>query len=235
MTYIVKLILFFFDYFTEKKINKVLLKILNNRIVTIVDVGSHKGEYILKCLNKFNVKKIYGFEANPIIYNNLVKNFKNNNRVVLNNFGLGDKNFKINFFRNIESSSSSFNQLNENSKYYKKKYFFLNFFKSKVIKKIKVNVIKLKDFILKNKIKDIDLLKIDTEGYEFRVLKGTGSKINIIKLIHLEHHFDDMIVKKYTLSDIHNYLKKMGFKKIFKVKMKFRKSFEYIYQNQIYK
>ena len=42
-----------------------------------------------------------------------------------------------------------------------------------------------------------------------------------------------MIIKSYKLSDIHNYLNdKNGFKKKFKIKMKFRKSFEYLYLNK---
>ena len=40
-----------------------------------------------------------------------------------------------------------------------------------------------------------------------------------------------MIIKKYKFTDIHNLLKKNNFKKVFKIKMKFRKSFEYIYKN----
>ena len=40
-----------------------------------------------------------------------------------------------------------------------------------------------------------------------------------------------MIIKNYNLSNIHNYLGKYKFQKILKIKMKFRKSFEYIYKN----
>ena len=59
----------------------------------------------------------------------------------------------------------------------------------------------------KNNIKKLDLLKIDTEGFEYNAIKSVGSRIYDIKLIHIEHHFDDMIIKNYTLSDIHEYLK----------------------------
>ena len=54
-------------------------------------------------------------------------------------------------------------------------------------------------------------------------------KINIIDLILFEHHFDDMIIKNYKLSNIHDFLVENGFIKKFKIKMKFRKTFEYIY------
>ena len=41
-----------------------------------------------------------------------------------------------------------------------------------------------------------------------------------------------MIEKKYKFSDINELLLNKDFKQSFKIKMKFRKSFEYIYKNQ---
>ena len=115
----------------------------------------------------------------------------------------------------------------------KKKFYLLNFFNtSNVTKVIDIEVLTLDNFMKKKGIIQIDLLKIDTEGYEMQVLKGLQDKIKKIKLIHFEHHFDDMIMKDYKLSNIHNYLIKNGFKKKFKIKMKFRKSFEYLYLNK---
>ena len=78
------------------------------------------------------------------------------------------------------------------------------------------------------------MLKIDTEGYEFNVLKGLSKNIKKIKLIYFEHHYDDMIIKNYKFHDINELLKKNGFIMIKKSKMIFRKSFEYIYENQTY-
>ena len=74
-------------------------------------------------------------------------------------------------------------------------------------------------------------MKIDTEGNEYRVIKGLGDDIKKIKYIYFEHHFDDMIKKGYTLSEINSYLLKFNFRKIFKIKMHFRKTYEYIYIN----
>ena len=88
------------------------------------------------------------------------------------------------------------------------------------------------DYYITNKNqKKIDLLKIDTEGFELNVIKGLKKTHNIIKYIYFEHHYDDMIKKNYTFRDINYILKKFGFKKVFKSKMIFRKSFEYIYEN----
>tara|TARA_Y200000002_G_scaffold95356_1_gene76985 strand:+ start:426 stop:1133 length:708 start_codon:yes stop_codon:yes gene_type:complete len=233
MKEIIKFILNIFDFFTQQKILKVLSKNFeNNSLSVLVDVGSHKGEYINSIKKKFNIQKIYGFEPNPDIYEILKKKIVDE-KINLFNFGISDENGKIEFYKNLETSSSTINKLNTKSKYYKKKYFLLNIFNSKeVTKKIEINVLRLDEFIHLNKIDKIDLIKIDTEGYEFKVIKSLKKKIKNVKIIHLEHHFDDMIVKNYKLTDIHNYLKKNGFEKFFKIKMKFRKSFEYLYINK---
>ena len=92
-------------------------------------------------------------------------------------------------------------------------------------------MIKISDYIEKNKISNIDILKIDTEGYELKVLEGLSPNEKIVRFIYFEHHYDDMIVKKYKFRDINNILLRYGFKKVYKAKMAFRKSFEYIYKN----
>ena len=89
----------------------------------------------------------------------------------------------------------------------------------------------LSEFMKKESIDKIDILKIDTEGYEYKVIKGAKENIKNIQYIYFEHHFDNMLKKGYSFSDIHRYLTKNGFKKEFKIKMCFRKTFEYIYLN----
>ena len=84
------------------------------------------------------------------------------------------------------------------------------------------------------KIKKLDFLKIDTEGYEFEILLGAKKNINNINLVLFEHHYDDMIKKNYKFSDVHDFLNKNNFNQIFKAKMPFRKTFEYIYKNKTY-
>ena len=94
-----------------------------------------------------------------------------------------------------------------------------------------VNLQRLDDYFIKSNLYEIDLLKIDTEGHEYYVLKGSSKILPKIRYIYFEHHYDDMINKGYTFSTIHDFLKNNNFKKIFKSKMFFRKTFEYIYKN----
>ncbi len=226
-------ILNFFDYFQQKKI----INLINSKFsepIIVFDVGAHHGETIQLFLKKLNLKKIYSFEASPENFRVLKKMVKkkNSDKIEIHNFGIGDKVSKSYINQTIESSSSTLNTFNSESKYLEKKLKILNIKdKNKFSHKIPINMIPLDDFIEKNKIKYIDLLKIDTEGYEFNVLKGITKYICNIKLIYFEHHYDDMIIKNYKFNDIHSLLCKKGFVKIKKSKMLFRKSFEYVYEN----
>ena len=82
-------------------------------------------------------------------------------------------------------------------------------------------------------ISNIDVLKIDTEGFEYNVLNGISEEdFAKIKFIYFEHHFDTMIKKNYKFYDINHILIKNNFKQMYKIRMSFRKSFEYIYKKR---
>ncbi len=129
-----------------------------------------------------------------------------------------------------ESSSSTIRNLNENSKYFKKKLFFLQGDKKgPFFKEVEVEQITLSDYLMKHNLGNVDFLKIDTEGYEFEVLIGAKDVLPKISIVLFEHHYDDMIAKNYKFSDIHNFLLTNHFIQLYKSKMPFRKTFEYIY------
>ncbi len=222
------------DFFQKKQIINLFKKKFNNQIV-VFDVGAHYGETIKLFLDKLNVKKIYSFEASPLNFKVLKKNSSKyqNDKVEIFNSGLGEKISTEFINQTLESSSSTMNDLNKKSKYLKKKLKILKIKNdNKFYQKFQVKIFTLDYFIKKNKIDYIDLLKIDTEGYEFKVLKGLSDYSHKVKLVYFEHHYDDMIIKNYTFGDIHDLLKKKNFKMIKKSKMMFRKSFEYVYENQ---
>ena len=232
MLFFAKLFLNFFDKITLNKIFNYLKTILNYEIDTVIDVGSHHGEYIDYIIKNFKVRKIYGFEPSPANFKELRSKLSKKKNIEIYNLGIDKVKRTTTLNQNIESSSSSINNLNPGSKYFKKKYFFFNFLKKKRFSTpVAINTITLKEFIENKNLEAVDILKVDTEGYEYNVIVGLDEKIKLIKAIHLEHHFDDMIIKNYKLTDIHKYLVDKGFKKTFKIKMKFRKSFEYIYKN----
>ena len=148
--------------------------------------------------------------------------------VTAENIALGDENKKITIKEFSESSSSTINDINFESKYFKRKS-FLVYKGSRIFKENHIDQLKLVDYMKNNKIFKIDFLKIDTEGFEMKVLVGLEHKLENISTIMFEHHYDNMLIKNYKFGDIHELLKRNNFNQLYKYKMPFRKTFEYVY------
>ena len=230
---LVKLFLSFIDSFNRKKILFFFKQKNEKKISVFIDVGAHYGETVKIFKKNFQIEKIFVFEPSRENFDKLKKNIKKIDNLKTYNIALGNKKGIVDFRQHFDSESSTLVKINQESKYYKKKNFYLDFFNKKKIKfsNTKVEIDRLDNILKKSEINKIDILKIDTEGYDFHVIEGLGEFINKVKYIYFEHHFHNMLVKKYTLSDIHNFLKKKNFKKVFKIKMFARKTFEYIYCN----
>ena len=231
---IIRAILNVLDNFRQKKIINLFKKKFSNPII-LIDVGAHYGETIKIFQKNFKFKKIYSFEASPLNFKVLKKNISNHlSNIEIYNYGLGANSSDSFINQTGESSSSTVNEINRNSNYFAKKLKILNVKNHNLfIKKIPIQIITLDNFIDKKKIQNVDILKIDTEGFEFNVLKGLKINHKKIKLIYFEHHYDDMILKNYKFTEINKLLNDYGFIMIKKNKMIFRKSFEYVYENQI--
>lgn len=130
MNYLFSIIDFFYQkkkYFFLKK------KILNINI--LIDVGAHHGDTIREFLKIFVIEKIYAFEPSKKNFEKLKKETKNiekYNSVKINlyPYGIGKENDFLQFTEIVDGVSNTFNDLNINSKYFKKKknynYFFWN-------------------------------------------------------------------------------------------------------------
>ena len=203
------------DFFYQRKIINYFKNSSIPKFDVLIDVGAHKGETIFNFLKNFKIRNKY----------------KETNIEILNT-AVGNSNKKKLFNELPDSNSSTFNLIDQNSSYFKRKNKIMSFFFKKDfnIKKNYVSQIKLSAFIEKKNLTSIDILKIDTEGYELEVLKGLEKNIQLISFIYFEHHYDNMIKKSYKFSQIHSYLSENGFHRVFKIKMPLRKSFDYIYK-----
>ena len=234
-------VLNFFDFFHKKKLLAFLKKNKFDNFKIVFDVGAHKGETIELFLKHFKIEKLYSFEASYLSFEDLKKTRnrilikKNRSKIIIENIALGKENKEIKIKHINESSSSTIKDLNINSSYFKKKKKLLfNKKKQNFFNEITACQQSIDDYMQKKKILKIDFLKIDTEGYEFEILLGAKKNMKNINLVLFEHHYDDMIKKNYKFSDVHNLLNKNNFERIYKIKMPFRKTFEYIYKNKTY-
>lgn len=76
-----------------------------------------------------------------------------------------------------------------------------------------VEVTTIDQFCAEQKINFIDILKIDTQGYELEVLKGAENLIsnNGIGLVYLEVLFSKLYEDSPSMGDLYNFLTENGY------------------------
>ena len=79
-------------------------------------------------------------------------------------------------------------------------------YKTKINHTSTAKIIKLSDYIKENNIEQIDLLKLDTQGYEEECLKGIGNQFSKIKVILTEIMLYDFYGKSLSFYDLEKYL-----------------------------
>ena len=172
----------------------------------IFDIGSHRGK-LTKLMNELYANSsMYCFEPNESMNLSLQKIGKN---VKVFNYAVGEKNGEEKILINKIDLTHTLSKINKNSQYLKIKNFIIGKSEEKIVYK-KIKVVSLTNFCKTNKIKRIDFLKVDVEGYEYEVLKGAKDIIKNVRFIMLEVQKNDMYAD-YSKSEIENFLKKNNF------------------------
>jgi FkbM family methyltransferase len=164
---------------------------IKDNINVIFDVGSRTDtEFVNFCV------EVHYFEPVSTFIDTL-KTIKNINKTsYFNKFGLGKENKQLYYYPSYQSFYDRINSCGT----------------SDDANKIVLSIKKGKDYVNFNDIKDIDFLKIDTEGYELNVLQGFEDALENVKIIQFEYGgcFLDNNTK---LIDVVNYLGSKGFYK----------------------
>ena len=183
-----------------------LTKILITKSEPVIfDVGANKGQSITRYKKLFQNPIIHSFEPNIDEVNILKQKYINDKNLYLNNVAVGDKKGKLEFNINALSGHSSFNNLIPNTTWIKKRS---NSIKTDhnnyTIKKVNAEIITLDDYVNEKNLKNIDILKIDTQGFEDKVLLGAQNllKNNRIKLIQLELIFSEIYENSLNIYDV---------------------------------
>jgi FkbM family methyltransferase len=163
---------------------------IKNDIDVIFDVGCRSNS-LFTSMDKI----VHYFDPVESFINDLSKQSNNNKISIFNNFGLGNKNEEKYYYPSVESFNSreiSVPKLNYNNK-------------------VKLQIRKGIDYIEEKNIENIDFLKIDTEGYDFEVIKGFGEAIKNIQIIQFEYGGTSLDENGFKLNDIIKYLEEKDF------------------------
>jgi FkbM family methyltransferase len=165
-----------------------------------IDIGAHTGSFSDLLIEELDCKVI-SFEPNHYSFKKLKQlKSKYGDKFYAYNYAITNKNKKTFLYYGSKES-----QLASLSKNLTK----INFIKKSNKNKMPIKGITLDSFFIKNKIKfkQIDFIKIDTEGHEFEVLIGAKKTIKKYKpnFIQLEFNWHQLY-KKNTLLMFHELL-----------------------------
>ncbi|MDG1039371.1 MAG: FkbM family methyltransferase [Polaribacter sp.] len=176
----------------------------HHKISKIFDVGANKGQYASQIFDLSFKGQIISFEPVKSTFVSLKNKTKSNKNWNAFNFGLGNKNEKveINLSQNTHSSS------------------LLDILPTHVksapdSKTIGVETVTIKtlDFIFNELVNenDIVLLKIDVQGFEKKVLDGAKESLSKIKGIQLEMSIEELYKGEMLFLEMITFLKSVGF------------------------
>lgn len=179
----------------------------NTKIETVFDVGAYLGDFSNRILDEKPLAQVFAFEPFKESFHKLEQNLKEYKHAHLHKLALSDAGHKANFSSNVKAYTNSLLATAENVERFTPKNI------CNTIETVSVDVIRLDAFIEQNKISKIDILKIDTQGNELRVLDGMGKFLNneFVQLILIEVVFVPLYVGQAYFDQVHNFLNEHGF------------------------
>lgn len=166
----------------------------------VFDVGANIGEVTFGMSKRVgNLGMIHSFEPDPFIFSKISRNLRLNSftNICLNNVALGDKEQELFLKAQVENNRGG-TRINTNSKEGKK-----------------VKVTTLDFYVQQNALKKLDLIKIDVEGFEMKVLQGAQEVLQKFKpLLFIEVNDDNLKEQADSAQSLIEFLFKMGYTKI---------------------
>ena len=144
----------------------------------VLDVGANAGQSIAYFKHAMPDCRMHCFEPLPEAFQELAKIGRAYNDVVFNNVAVGSREGKAEFGRHSDTRQSSFLRTGSESW-------------SAEVERVPVDVTTVDAYCAKLGIRHVHVLKIDTQGYDFEVMKGAERTIERggIQLIYSEFIF----------------------------------------------
>ena len=169
----------------------------------IFDVGVNIGSTLLNFSKLSPNGMVFGFEPDSGNFYKAEKNLKLNNfdNVILINKGLGEKSEKVKLFSVNENNAGMNRILNDADSETDENLTFEE-----------IEIITLDGFVKEKNIAQIDLIKIDVEGYELKVLKGAEQSLRKhFPTLFIELDEENLKVQNNSAQSLISFLEQLGY------------------------
>ena len=208
------------EYLKKFNREKVLKLLVDSNSPTILDVGANNGSSLVEFKKWWPNSKVHCFEPQSECWDELDDLSNEFTNVHINKFALGNKNDESKEFysHDLNTGISGFNKINIESKdsidlsKLSNDSKSLENHKKTINHKRNVQVKRLDEYIKNDKnINQIDLLKIDTQGYELEILEGLGTELNNVRILITELMFYDYYEKSLSFYELESILRPFNF------------------------
>ena len=208
------------EYLKKFNREKVLKLLVDSNSPTILDVGANNGSSLVEFKKWWPNSKVHCFEPQSECWDELDDLSNEFTNVHINKFALGNKNDESKEFysHDLNTGISGFNKINIESKdsidlsKLSNDSKSLENHKKTINHKRNVQVKRLDEYIKNDKnINQIDLLKIDTQGYELEILEGLGTELNKVRILITELMFYDYYEKSLSFYELESILRPFNF------------------------
>ena len=208
------------EYLKKFNREKVLKLLVDSNSPTILDVGANNGSSLVEFKKWWPNSKVHCFEPQSECWDELDDLSNEFTNVHINKFALGNKNDESKEFysHDLNTGISGFNKINIESKdsidlsKLSNDCKSLENHKKTINHKRNVQVKRLDEYIKNDKnINQIDLLKIDTQGYELEILEGLGTELNKVRILITELMFYDYYEKSLSFYELESILRPFNF------------------------
>jgi FkbM family methyltransferase len=197
----------------------------------ILDVGANVGQTAVDLRRHFPGSTIYSFEPDPGAFGALTRNVSQLERVEPINVALGSEAGTATFYLHKFDQTNSLLRNASGAE-----EFVVNQDLIASTGEISVPVSTVDDFCASRSIESIDLLKVDTQGYEMKVLEGADRMIREqrIRAMYLEVAFVPFYEGQALFQDLYRYVYERGFRMVGIYESGFRTHFYQVGGNALF-
>ncbi len=210
------------EYLKKFDREKVLKLLIKEDSPVIFDVGANNGSSLDEFKLWWPNATIHCFEPQQECWLELEERAArySSGSVVINKVGVGAKaSDGLTFYtHDITTGQSGFNRINTKSRDSIRLQQLSDSQQARAEYEASLNqqrmvpLVRLDSYIGQSQMKKVNLLKIDTQGYEPEVLSGLGEELSNIDVVITELMFYDFYERSLSFSDIEKYLLPAGFR-----------------------